>query len=529
MLTGSTTLRLEDRELPAVWLRDNCRCAQCADPVSGQKLFGILDLPADLSVDEATDDGTDVTVRFAPDGHVSRFPRNWLLAPATPDERTEDGKQFGAGATEVAWADFRENRTEALEALLVRGFVLLRGVPVAEGAVLDVAAEFGYVRETNYGRIFDVRVEDNATNLAFTGREITPHTDNPYRDPVPTVQLLHCLVNAATGGDSGLIDGFAAAAVLRAEDPEAFAVLTRTPVTFRYADADTDLSASRPLIGLDPAGRIREIRFNNRSTQPLRAPHADVIGFYAAYRMFAEIIARPAGRLDLRLGPGDCLVFDNTRMLHARTAFAEGGARHLQGCYADLDAVASRRAVLARRAPLDLLADLFAGPGAADYLGESVSQAAHMLQAASLAEAARSPDALVAAALLHDVGHFTGEISGDELMAGVDNRHSHAGADWLAAWFPPAVTEPVRLHVAAKRYLCAVEPSYREQLSPASEYTLTVQGGPMTAAEAAAFEAQPGAADAVAVRRWDDAAKDTAAQAPDFAHFRPLLERVLRR
>ncbi|GHJ43088.1 hypothetical protein Cs7R123_04300 [Catellatospora sp. TT07R-123] len=512
-----------------MWLRDNCRCPACADPVSGQKLFGITDLPADLSIADVADDGCEVAVTFAPDGHVSRFPRGWLLAPVTADERTEAGKEFGAGLVEVAWEDFRQDRAGALDALLRRGFVLLRGVPVVEGAVLEAAAEFGYVRETNYGRLFDVRVEADATNLAFTGREITPHTDNPYRDPVPTVQLLHCLVNAADGGDSGLVDGFAAAAVLRAEEPEAFAVLTRTPVTFRYADADTDLSASRPLIGVDPAGRVCEIRFNNRSTQPLRAPHAEVSAFYAAYRTFAEIIARPQGRLDFRLEPGDCLVFDNTRMLHARTAFAEGGARHLQGCYADLDAVASRRAVLRRQAPLDQLADLFAGPGAADYLGEAVSQAAHMLQTASLAEAAGAPDALVAAALLHDVGHFVGEVGGGDLMAGVDNRHSHTGADWLAAWFPEPVTEPIRLHVAAKRYLCAVEPGYREQLSAASEYTLTVQGGPMTAAETAAFEARPGAADAVAVRRWDDAAKDPAAAVPEFGHFRPILARVLRR
>ena len=119
------------------------------------------------------------------------------------------------------------------------------------------------------------------------------------------------------------------------------------------------------------------------------------------------------------------------------------------------------------------------------------------------------------------------EISGRELMAGTDNDHGERGAAWLARWFPAAVTEPVRLHVAAKRYLCAAEPGYFALLSPASVHTLSVQGGPMTAAEAAAFAAGPYAADAVAVRRWDDAAKDPEADVPGFARYRPLLEGLL--
>jgi gamma-butyrobetaine dioxygenase len=105
--------------------------------------------------------------------------------------------------------------------------------------------------------------------------------------------------------------------------------------------------------------------------------------------------------------------------------------------------------------------------------------AAHMLLTAALAEAEDAPGTLVAAALLHDVGHFTGTVTGEDLMRGTDNRHGDQGAAWLARWFRPEVTEPVRLHVAAKRYLCATEPAYLELLSPASVYTLGVQGGPM--------------------------------------------------
>lgn len=178
--------------------------------------------------------------------------------------------------------------------------------------------------------------------------------------------------------------------------------------------------------------------------------------------------------------------------------------------------------------PVAEIARLFASAGAADYLGEPVTQAAHMLQAAALAEQADARPTLVAAALLHDVGHFTGTVTGRDLMQGRDNRHSHQGADWLSQWFGADVTEPVRLHVDAKRYLCAVEPDYLEQLSPASVYTLGVQGGPMRPDEIARFEASRYARDACDVRRWDDLAKDPRAVTPSFEHFAPILRALAR-
>ena len=362
--------------LAAAWLRANCPCGECRDPGSGQRLVSLADLPALVRVTTVAESGSDLRVTFWPDGHEAVFSRSWLSRQSAPavDERTEDAKRlwtaadFPGGPPAWSWPGYRArgaDRGSALAALLRDGMVLLRGVPAEPGAVLAVAQSMGYVRETNYGRLFDVRVTAAPSNLAFTGRPIAPHTDNPYRDPVPTVQLLHCLEGAVEGGDSGLVDGFTAAGVLREEDPAAFGILARTPVTFSYADATTELSATRPVIGLDPAGRIREIRFNHRSMQPWRpgSPAGDAAAgqaggqdtvagataFYAAARAFAEILARPALLLTFRLEPGDCVAFDNTRVLHARTGFAATGTRHLQGCYADLDGVSSSLAVLGRR------------------------------------------------------------------------------------------------------------------------------------------------------------------------------------
>jgi gamma-butyrobetaine dioxygenase len=163
------------------------------------------------------------------------------------------------------------------------------------------------------------------------------------------------------------------------------------------------------------------------------------------------------------------------------------------------------------------LGDLFAGPGAGEYLGEPVTIGVHMRQAGALAEAAGAADALIAAALLHDVGHLREET---------DERHGEKGADWLRQWFPEAVTEPVRLHVAAKRYLCATEPDYYAGLSEESKRTLRVQGGPMHAGDIERFEQGRYAADAVAVRRWDDQAKEPFVTPPEFAHFAALLARL---
>ncbi len=169
----------------------------------------------------------------------------------------------------------------------------------------------------------------------------------------------------------------------------------------------------------------------------------------------------------------------------------------------------------------ETIGEMFAGPGARDHLGEPVPIGEHMLQAGALAEAAGAEGALVVAALLHDIGHLLDEDEDED-------RHGEAGANWLSQWFGAAVIEPVRLHVPAKRYLCAADAEYFGLLSAESVRTLSLQGGPMTAAEVAAFEALPFSRDAVAIRRWDDQAKDPVVTPPRFAHFEPLFAALVR-
>ena len=177
---------------------------------------------------------------------------------------------------------------------------------------------------------------------------------------------------------------------------------------------------------------------------------------------------------------------------------------------------------------LQAISDLLEGKAEGLYGLAEITQRQHALQAAWLAERAGCPDALVAAALLHDIGHMIHELGEDPGAEGIDDRHEEWGQAFLRDLFGPEVTEPVRLHVAAKRYLCGVEPDYFAKLSVDSVRSLALQGGPMAPDEAAAFAALPQAAAAVQLRRFDEAAKVKGLTTPPVSHFLPAVERCLR-
>ena len=181
--------------------------------------------------------------------------------------------------------------------------------------------------------------------------------------------------------------------------------------------------------------------------------------------------------------------------------------------------------------PQDIVSDIQAlleGKAEGRYGLTFINQQQHALQAAWLAEQEERGDALVTASLLHDIGHLVHNLGDNPADAGIDDRHEELGHAWLVNHFGPEVTEPVRLHVAAKRYLCAAEADYFAKLSPDSVKSLSLQGGPMSAEELAAFEAGPYSAAAVQLRRYDEQAKVKGLQTPDVAHFMPAVARSLR-
>jgi phosphonate degradation associated HDIG domain protein len=174
----------------------------------------------------------------------------------------------------------------------------------------------------------------------------------------------------------------------------------------------------------------------------------------------------------------------------------------------------------------DALQAIYGRRAAGRYGLTEVSQLQHALQAAAIAERHGAGDELVVAALLHDVGHMIHDLGDDPARRGVDDRHEARGARFLARWFDDAVVRPVAAHVAAKRYLCAVDPAYPATLSDDSVRSLALQGGPMRAAEARAFEREPNWQSAVRLRRFDEAAKDPAAEPPPFEHFLTAIGRA---
>ncbi len=346
----------------AAWLRDHGQDPATRDPRSGQKLLTATDIDPAIRIRTAVI--ADGRIDLAFDGGVSTWIDSawlWEMAPdplaedvAPPSGRITWDAGLDAASVSAAYPTLREDPA-ALAGWLgwidTLGFARLTDVPAKPGALFEVIALFGFVRETNYGRLFEVRSRVEAENLAYTRLGLDPHTDNPYRDPVPTLQILHCLENTATGGDSSVVDGFRAAEILKSEYPDHFDLLARYPVEFRYrGDGRTDLVAERPMLELAPGGGLQQVRINNRAFHALRSVPFDLVpGFYAAYRHLVEITRRPSVVVSFRLDAGDLFVVDNTRVLHGRTAFDAAGSRWLQGAYADIDGL--RSTLRALRAP----------------------------------------------------------------------------------------------------------------------------------------------------------------------------------
>ena len=184
---------------------------------------------------------------------------------------------------------------------------------------------------------------------------------------------------------------------------------------------------------------------------------------------------------------------------------------------------------LTRHTIVAFLSDIFARRGGEEYLGEPVTMAQHMLQGATFAQQQGLPEQIIVAALLHDIGHLTSEFGTYSPDDTEDKHHEEAGALVLSEFFPTIVTDCVRHHVAAKRYLCATNPAYFDRLSAASVHSLNLQGGPMSSAEAEIFARNPNLSDIIQVRYLDEAGKEPDMQTPDFAHFAPMVQRVVDR
>ncbi|MBG1230888.1 2-trimethylaminoethylphosphonate dioxygenase [Aestuariivirga litoralis] len=347
----------------AMWLRDNALDDKTRSAGNGQRLVTILDIPAATKISAAEIVGGTLRVTFTPENKSVTFPADWLhnhrydrkpsdaIAWTSPAITRWTGADMQANVPRARLSDMQQNRDTLahwLGAVERYGFAVVEGVPTTSGALCDIVKTFGYVRETNYGRWFEVKAEVNPSNLAYTNLGLQAHTDNPYRDPVPTLQILSCLENTVDGGESTVVDAFAVVAALQAENPKAVELLSGFPARYEYAGSNgVRLRAKRPMIELGPDGELLAIRFNNRSAAPTEdVPFEAMASWYEAYRRLAELIEDKRFEVSFKLAPGEAFIVDNTRILHARTAFSGHGSRWLQGCYADKDGLLSTLASL---------------------------------------------------------------------------------------------------------------------------------------------------------------------------------------
>ncbi|KAL6302262.1 Clavaminate synthase-like protein [Sparassis latifolia] len=387
---STDSLSFNGRILPFRWLRDSCQCPQCVHPSTRQKLHRTSDVPLDIHPTangvKHTDDG--LHIRWG-SGHESHYAGEFLERYSSPqrlhtfhadvDPHPWDVKELRS-ATDLylSYASIQTSSglSTAITQLVRYGLLFVTGVPNAESSneaceLRKLAERFGEIRPTFYGETWDVKDVRNSRNIAYTNIDLGLHMDLLYFQHPPRYQILHCLRNRVSGGTSVFVDALHAALTLRACNPADFVTLASTPVAFHYindghhlhfehptiqlAPTPTPMSASTSTFSADLDPDVRAIQYINYSP-PFQAPlpSSTPAPFYSALQRFVELLESPAARYEYTLREGDAVLFDNRRVLHARTAFQDHEALHgedatsrwLKGCYLEADAVLDRGRVL---------------------------------------------------------------------------------------------------------------------------------------------------------------------------------------
>lgn len=343
-------------DIPALWLREKTQHVDSTDAVTKQRLFDSHLIDPEVELVSLEKISLELVRLVFSDGHSATYSTAVLLAEIHDDDHYPELVSWDSGLDQrLVRHDWRGLGSDsafeaALTAYLKYGFIILNNVPNTPEQVLDVGAKFGYVKETNFGKYFEVYSKPLAIDLAYSSVRLGPHTDNPYRDPVPGIQLLHCLVNETTGGLSTLVDSVKVVDALMREDVAGYLLLKNTPVRFRFVDKGVELTTRRPMINTDEAGKTLGVHYSPRLDSLPLLGERDVKTFHKARKRLAELFNHPDYELKFRLQAGELMLFDNSRVLHGRTSYdPTEGHRHLQGCYIDLDGPRERFSEIAKR------------------------------------------------------------------------------------------------------------------------------------------------------------------------------------
>ncbi|WP_016855604.1 TauD/TfdA family dioxygenase [Halomonas smyrnensis] len=353
----------------SIWLRENAGDETTVNPATRERILDLSALPAWPEVVEAEIDAAGaLCVTFAPEDRRLRFHPGWLRAndydnatdpeaplvtvttwQGGPGEGPDTLDASGLLDTDPASAAEEAILAPALESVLGKGLVRLRGLPTTPGSLAAIAQRIGPIRDTNFGGLFNVKAKPDPDSNAYTAIALPPHTDLPTREYHPGLQMLHCLENSVEGGQAVMLDGFAVAEALRERDPEAFATLTRVRWCYANTARTTDYVWFEPMIRLDARGELLEVRIADFLRGPLQTAFEDVEPAYEALMTLQRLLRDPAFAIRFTYAPGDLVIFDNRRLLHARDAFeGDSGHRWLQGCYMERDEIRSRYRMVQR-------------------------------------------------------------------------------------------------------------------------------------------------------------------------------------
>jgi gamma-butyrobetaine dioxygenase len=327
------------------WLRDNCSTS--FDSVTRERTFEICRVASEPRPASVAISGGALEIVWMEDGHVSRYPLEWLSQHADARRRPDPANLqrsawYGDHYPDIARFSQRRllgDRRETagwIEALLVEGVAIVDDMPDNDEALTEIARLIGQVRPTFFGEYFDVRTHINPVNLAYTAKALELHTDSPAEDMPPGVQFLHCRRNSVEGGMSLFLDGLAVAEDLRKESPDDFKLLSETLIPF-YCEHDTfDMRARQRVIELDEQGEVSGVTISQHMADVFDLPQTFLDRFYPAFCRFGRMLQSDKYLMRFRLNAGECIVFDNHRIAHGREAYsATSGERHLRGCYSD--------------------------------------------------------------------------------------------------------------------------------------------------------------------------------------------------
>jgi gamma-butyrobetaine dioxygenase len=337
------------------WLRDNCPTS--FDPVTRERSYDLFAEPEAPVATEAGLDGDALDVLWR-SGHRSRYPLDFLASYRSgkprPDvahlprrawyaDHYKDMPRFSLTQLKTDTA----KRRDWLEAILVEGVALVTGLPDTPEALEETASLAGHVRPSFFGKVFEVYTHINPTNTAYTSAALELHTDLPSEDFAPGVQYLHCRANSVEGGNSIFVDAVAVAEDFRRDYPEDFALLAETEVPF-YCEHDSfDMRARQRVIELDREGEVEGVTISQHIADVFDLPQSVLDRYYPAFFRFGRALRDPKYVMRFRLNAGECICFDNHRVVHGREAYtASSGERHLRGCYTDRGELRSAYRVL---------------------------------------------------------------------------------------------------------------------------------------------------------------------------------------